>query len=269
MAVPLMCSLLRGNPSFASNTTSSILPQFEDFRLSLKFPSSFKTSAQTSDSNSQSDNSALIEDNKLTLLGRVTNSSVQKTQWVVDWLLQYWSVEGELTGRELGPELFQIRFTSEEALQSVLRKGPYHYKRWMILLQRWEPVVSNSFPRIIAFWIRIHGLPLHFWNHETLDIIGKELGPVLDKDVDHGRIRVHIDGLKNLEMSLPLQLASGEVTTVDLEYKKLEKHCFVCFSLCHEKENFPLNRETSKPSGFARYQSTEYPEEVGRTSSQA
>lgn len=92
----------------------------------------------------------------------MTNPAIQKTQWVVDWLLQYWKVEGELTGRELGPELFQIRFTSEEALQIVLRKGPYHCKRWMILLQRWEPVVSYSFPRMIAFWIRIHDLPLHF-----------------------------------------------------------------------------------------------------------
>lgn len=99
----------------------------------------------------RSDNSALIEDNKLTLIGRVTNPAVQKTQWVVDWLIQYWSVEGELTGKELGPELFQIRFTSEEALQTVLKKGPCHNKRWMILLQRWEPVVSNSFPRKIAF----------------------------------------------------------------------------------------------------------------------
>ena len=74
----------------------------------------------------QSDNSDLIEDNKLSLIGRVTNPAVQKTQWVVEWLLQYWSVEGELTGRELGPELFQIRFKSEEALETVLRKGPYH-----------------------------------------------------------------------------------------------------------------------------------------------
>lgn len=189
----------------------------------------------------QSDNSDLIEDNKLSLIGRVTNPAVQKTQWVVEWLLQYWSVEGELTGRELGPELFQIRFKSEEALETVLRKGPYHYKRWMILLQRWEPIASNSFPRMIAFWIRIHGLPLHFWKIDTLEAIGQELGPILDKDVDHGRIRIHIDGLRNLEMSLPIQLPQDEIITVDLEYEKLEKHCFLCYSLCHEKENCPRN----------------------------
>ncbi|CAG7900628.1 unnamed protein product [Brassica rapa] len=100
----------------------------------------------------RSDNAALIEENKLTLIGRVTNPAVQKTQWV-------------------------------------------------------------------------------------------ELGPVLDKDVDHGRIRILIDGLRKLEMRLPIELPSGEVITVDLEYERLEKHCFICYSLCHEKETCPLNRD--------------------------
>ena len=199
-----------------------------------------------------SDNAALIEENKLTLIGRVTNPVIQKTQWVVDWLIQYWNVEGELTWRDLGPDLFQIRFTSEEALQTVLRKGPYHYKRWMILLQCWEPIVSNSFPRMIAFWIRIHGIPLYYWNLDTLTAIGKELDPILDKYIDNGRIRVHIDGLKKLEMRLPIELPSGEVITVDLEYEKLEKHCFICYSLCHEKETCPLNRDRSSNTTLAQ-----------------
>lgn len=189
-----------------------------------------------------SDNSNLIEEHKLTLIGRVTNPAVQKTQWVVDWLIQYWNVEGELTGRELGPDLFQIRFTSEEALQTVLRKGPYHYKRWMILLQRWEPIISNTFPRMIAFWIRVHGLPLHYWTDQSLTTIGEELGKILDKDAKHGRMRILVDGLRKLEMSLPVEV-DGEVITVDLEYEKLEKHCFICYSLCHEKDTCPLNRD--------------------------
>ncbi|KAG5388406.1 hypothetical protein IGI04_029947, partial [Brassica rapa subsp. trilocularis] len=114
----------------------------------------------------QSDNSALIEENKLTLIGRVTNPTIQKTQWVVEWLLQYWNVDGELTGRE-----------------------------------------------------------------------------------------VLIDGLKNLEMLLPLQLPSGEVISVNLEYEKLEKHCFLCYSLCHEKENCPQYKDDTgerSPQGISQ-----------------
>ncbi|CAN7131534.1 unnamed protein product [Brassica rapa subsp. narinosa] len=112
----------------------------------------------------QSDNSALIEENKLTLIGRVTNPTIQKTQWV-------------------------------------------------------------------------------------------ELGPRLGKDVTHGRIRVLIDGLKNLEMQLPLQLPSGEVISVNLEYEKLEKHCFLCYSLCHEKDNCPQYKDDTgerSPQGISQ-----------------
>lgn len=103
-------------------------------------------------------------------------------------------------------------------------------------------MVSNSFPRKIAFWIRIHGLPLHYWTEESLSTIGDELGRILDTEVKQGRIHILIDGLKKLEMSLPVEV-DGEVITVDLEYEKLEKHCFICYSLCHEKETCPLNRE--------------------------
>ncbi|KAJ4871535.1 hypothetical protein Rs2_46830 [Raphanus sativus] len=43
-------------------------------------------------------------------------------------------------------------------------------------------------------------------------------------------------------MSVPVEV-DGEIITVDLEYEKLEKHCFICYSLCHEKDTCPLNRE--------------------------
>ncbi|KAJ4875620.1 hypothetical protein Rs2_40638 [Raphanus sativus] len=66
-----------------------------------------------------SDNSDLIEDNKLTLLGRVTKPTVQKPQWVLDWLIQFWNLETAVTGRTLGPDLFQVKFETEEAILSI------------------------------------------------------------------------------------------------------------------------------------------------------
>lgn len=193
-----------------------------------------------------SNNAELIEDNQLTLLGRLTNPSVQKPQWVLDWLIQFWNLETAITGRILGPDLIQVRFESEEALQSVMRRAPFHYKRWMIILQKWEPIVSSSFPKRTPFWIKVHGLPLHYWTEETLFTIGKELGPRLDDDIPHGKIRINIDCLSKLEMQLPIQLPSGEELTVDLEYEKLEKHCFFCFSLFHEEEACPSKPASQK-----------------------
>ena len=160
----------------------------------------------------ESNNKALIEEHKLTLIGRVMNPWIQKTKALVDFFLQHWRVGGSIIGKDLAPNLFQFKFELEQDLQLILSKAPFHFKRWMIILQRWEPVVSDFFPALIPFWITIHGIPLHYWTYVTLKAIGKELGPmedVEDMNVDRGRIRVLIDGLKPLEMKLDISLPSG------------------------------------------------------------
>lgn len=72
------------------------------------------------------DTSALIEENSLTLIGRLTNPR-------------------------------------EQRMWALIPSLPYHFGYWMVILQRWKPVISESFPSLIPFWIRIKGLPLHFW----------------------------------------------------------------------------------------------------------
>lgn len=188
-----------------------------------------------------SDNSALLAENRFTLIGRVTNPQTQHPRALVEYMLQYWNLDNRVTGRELGPERFYFRFQTEADLQLVLKRAPYHFKKWMFILQRWEPVVSDSFPALIPFWITIHDLPMHHCTSQTLQTIGQELGQFVDKNVAEGRIRVNINGLNPLEMAMPLELPTGEITTVQLEYERLEKHCFNCFSLQHEEKSCPKN----------------------------
>ena len=176
----------------------------------------------------------LIESNKFTFIGRVTNPSIQKTRALVDFFLQHWNVVGKITGRPLGPQLFQFSFESEKDLQAILSKSPFHFKRWMMILQRWEPVVSDNFPNRVTFWINIHGIPLHYWNDATINAIGEALGPIDTREVDKARLRVRINGLKPLIMRMDIELPSKDVIEVELEYEKLEKHCFHCKSLSHE-----------------------------------
>ena len=188
------------------------------------------------------DTSALIEMNKLTLIGRVSNPTAQNTRALVDFFLQHWQVSGSVTGRDLGPYLFQFSFESEKDLQ------------------RWEPIVSESFPSLISFWIRILGIPLHYWNEQALEAIGSGLGHVESKDVPNGRVRVTINGLLPLETRLEISLPSGETTVVQLEYEKLEKHCFLCSSLSHDKDSCPSALNDGRrpiPVGINQVRTTE------------
>lgn len=120
----------------------------------------------------EADVSNLIEHNKFTLIGRVTNPLIQKTRALVSFFLQQWQVVGRITRRDLGPSLFQFSFESENDLQTILVKAPFHYKRWMLILQRWEPILLDSFPAQIPFWINVHGIPLHYCTDETINAVG-------------------------------------------------------------------------------------------------
>ncbi|CAL9216766.1 unnamed protein product, partial [Arabidopsis halleri] len=178
----------------------------------------------------ESDNSALISEGRLSLIGRVTNPSIQRPRAIVDFMPQYWNLTDRVRGRELGPDLFQFFFESETDLLSVLNKSPYHFKKWMLILQRWEPVVSDDFPSQISFWIKIVGIPTHFRTEQTISTIGKELGSFLTCDVSQARVRVEINGLLPLETTMEVQLPGGQLKTVEFESDALS-------SLPHSRQN--------------------------------
>lgn len=110
----------------------------------------------------------------------------------------------------------------------------------MMILQRWEPIISETFPSRITFWINIHGVPLHYWNEGAIEAIGSALGPIVDRDVDKARLRVQVNGLEPLIMRMDIQLPSREVVEIELEYEQLQKHCFHCKSLSHEDDDCPM-----------------------------
>ncbi|CAN7105966.1 unnamed protein product [Brassica rapa subsp. narinosa] len=83
-------------------------------------------------------------------------------------------------------------------------------------------------------------------NNENLIAANKltVMGTVTGKIADDARVRVEMNGLRPLVMQLEIQLPSGDLQNVELEYIKIEKHCFTCFSLLHEEvdcPNRPLN----------------------------
>lgn len=123
----------------------------------------------------------------------------------------------------------------------------------MLILQKWESIVSSTFPSVITFWVDIIGIPVHHCTEKTVSTIGKALGRLSGTEVKQPRVRVEINGLQPLEMSMEISLPSGEITVVDFVYEKLEKHCFACFSLSHEKRHCPFTpsskANSDKPLG--------------------
>lgn len=67
-------------------------------------------------------------------------------------------------------------------------------------------------------------------------------------DIDYGRVKVVVDGFKNLVFETEVEFHGGEHYEADelpisLRYEKLFGYCRACFSLCHDIHKCPLSTE--------------------------
>ncbi|KAG2277776.1 hypothetical protein Bca52824_060331 [Brassica carinata] len=182
----------------------------------------------------------LIKENSLTLVGRLTNTREQRMSAVLPYLARKWILDAS-SGSDLGNGCFQFRFNREEDLRDTLHNRPYQYGRWMIIIQRWEPVISQTFPSQIPFWISLRGIPLHYWHEKVVRNIGLELEELETYEVTKtlARVRVIVDGLKPLIMEATMDYDSGEESIISLEYENLGNHCTNCYRLSHLQSQCP------------------------------
>uniref|UniRef100_A0A1J3IU49 DUF4283 domain-containing protein n=1 Tax=Noccaea caerulescens TaxID=107243 RepID=A0A1J3IU49_NOCCA len=196
------------------------------------------------------DNSKLIKQHSLTLIGRLTNPKIQRMGNLIPFFTEHWKVSSKPIGADLGQGLFQFQFETEKDLQLVLDNRPYHFSYWMLILQRWEPTAARTFPSQIPFWIQVQGVPVHLWSEETLQSIANDIGHFEAAEITSSaaKMRVSIDGLQPLIMSSMVEFATGEEVEATLVYEKLEKHCTTCFRLDHDSKDCPLTKTKSTPT---------------------
>lgn len=172
----------------------------------------------------------------LTLIGRVTNRSVQMVWSLIPFFTEMWKAEGGPVGSELGNGMFQFQFENESNLLAVLERRPFHYARWMVILQRWEPTTSASFPSLIPFWIKVQGIPIHLWEENTIKSLAEDFGIFEKAEITDFavRMRVQVNGLLPIVKSSVTEYPNGDEVTSTFVYEKLEKHCSKCSRLDHD-----------------------------------
>ncbi|KAF8080960.1 hypothetical protein N665_0912s0003 [Sinapis alba] len=191
-------------------------------------------------------NSDLIKGYSKTLIGRCMNPEEQNIKSLVVTMPKIWNMEERVVGTDLGLRRFQFDFDVEEDTNSVLQMQPFPFDYWMVSLVRCQPRTSINYPSEITFWIKVLGVPLEFWETSTFQNIGDALGEIKEIDLDYGRVRVAMDGFKELIFEMSVDFNGGEFyegveVPVSLRYEKLFGYCRLCFSLCHNGEKCPLN----------------------------
>lgn len=189
----------------------------------------------------ESDNSELLHRHKLTLIGRLLNPSVQKAWSLIPFFIDHWKTSSSPLGADLGQGLFQFQFANEEDLQMVLSSRPFHFAGFMVIIQRWEPTLSKSFPSEIPFWIQVTGIPVHLWTPELIRSIGEDIGSVEELDISStmARLRVRINGLQPLIKTTIVEFKDGEEIVATLVYERLKRHCKACHRLDHTDKDCP------------------------------
>ncbi|KAF8114189.1 hypothetical protein N665_0040s0044 [Sinapis alba] len=171
-------------------------------------------------------NSKQVQEDDLIILPNVDNSE----------LIEQFKLKlvGQVRGMDLGNHRFQFDFELEADLMKVLNKRPCHFNKWTFSLERWMPHIGDSFPNTMTFWISIIGIPTHYWLDPIFDSLGSQIGKV-------GLIEA-----KTAKFVLRAQISSGEIVPMKLVYHNLYRYYKHCRLISHEIDGCPLLSDREK-----------------------
>ena len=95
-----------------------------------------------------------------------------------------WNPSGRIDCVDIGHDFFLIKFELQIDLDEVLKKGPWFVGQQFLAIRQWEPEykASKATCSSIAVWIRLHELPIEFYNPIMLNNMGSTIGPMLHID---------------------------------------------------------------------------------------
>lgn len=188
------------------------------------------------------------KDNVNSLIGRVLNpDGVNMASLILD-MPRKWQKYDKVKGIALSNEKFQFVFKFEHDLMEILDKGVQTYNEWTLVMERWVESPPSNFLQFINPWVRIRRIPV---NHQTFpaitwfgefasQVIEVAFDPTKARSQDFVRVRVKFDVSKPLRRSKVINLPNGEPVSILYDYERVQKRCYECQRLTHEKDKCPL-----------------------------
>ncbi|KAG7589022.1 Zinc knuckle CX2CX4HX4C [Arabidopsis suecica] len=188
------------------------------------------------------------KENELSLVGRLLNPECQSMKNLIRNMPRKWQKVGRVRGVALSRERFQFFFNSEFDLVDVLEKGLHTFDEWTVVVDRWYEVPPDNYLQFTPMWIQIWNLPINYYTHKAITLLGDQIGQVkevvFDKDKpqieDFVRVNVLFDVSRPLRRSKVVNLPKGGTATVCFEYERVQKRCYECQRMTHEKDVCPF-----------------------------
>ena len=181
------------------------------------------------------------EEKRFIIIGRPVMPRRQNLRAIVASMPRIWGLEGIVRGRIIEGRRFQFVFPSEEALETVMRRGPWAYAERMLVLQRWTPLMDLEMLNFIPFWIQIRGIPLQFMN-QVIVRIAREMGQYIQMEyneelggrLEFVRVRLNWNVSHPLKFQRNFQFTPGVNTLLKLQYERLRGFCEACGMIAHD-----------------------------------
>lgn len=185
--------------------------------------------------------------NSVSIIGRILNPECQKVSSLILDMPRKWQIYNRVRGVALSQEKFQFIFKYEHEMEDILQKGVHTYNYWTLAVDRWIEHPPPDYLQFILIWVQLRNIPLNHYTYEAIHTLAGFVGEIVDMDFDPTkaqsndfvRARIRFDVSKPLRRSKIVNLPSGEKTTILYDYERIQKRCFFCQRLTHERESCP------------------------------
>ncbi|KAG7550613.1 hypothetical protein ISN45_Aa06g013810 [Arabidopsis thaliana x Arabidopsis arenosa] len=189
-----------------------------------------------------------ITRNRLSLIARPLNPTVQNLHTVVSSLPRVWGLASRTHGRVLDGTFLQFLFQSEVDLLSVQRREPWVFNNWFVAFQRWEDFPDLNFLTTIDLWVQIRGIPLAYVSNATVRYIAERLGKIVEVDFNEAtstqiafiRVRIRFGVTDSLRFFRRFSFRAGESVLIRFQYERLRRLCSICFRMTHARIHCPF-----------------------------
>lgn len=203
-----------------------------------------------------------LERNKMSIMGRTLNPESQRISDLILDMPRKWQVYDRVRGIALSKTTFQFVFKYEHDLEEVLRKRVWNFNEWSIVIDRWVENPPDDYLKYLLVWVQIRNIPVNYYTEASITSFGDLIGPVdvvafdpkKAQSHEYLRVRVFFDVSRPVRKTKVINLPKGGSVTLRYDFERIQKRCYNCQRLTHEKDKCPLIIQARKDQAAVRKQ---------------